>query len=223
MALRNTQGLVYKIEEPIACLVQAFENAMGYLGGEMRGVGISAGELEKKAKLAYDEAIRAVTDQNSARDAFRTRAAILLTAATALNAAYSFNKLTVGGAWSETFISFYLGLGAFFVAIGSVAFTYGPRSWKGNPGAEDFLVNEYLDASCDKSATEPYGKMLAELAVVHQDNYCNNKSEIGRMRTAYWIGLAGIVVLAVAWGWNAFVVDKPTVKPEPTEVILLEE
>jgi hypothetical protein len=116
--------------------------------GRVAAIG-DAAELERKYRLAYEEGVRALSQQQAVVDGYRTRAGVTLSATAVATSFFGSQALTGSGldTWSWIAIVVFVGVGVTLVAVmtpgrlrnllGPWAGARGTRGLRGQPGDPD--------------------------------------------------------------------------------------
>ncbi len=206
-------------------------------------------DREKKAKLAYDEAIANSMSQMEALNAFRSRAQYFLTLATGAAAILSFSdEVQAGSGWSARTVSFWVGVGGFGLTALAVLLMYLPVQWRQNPGgaperkgevprrwvsfftgafnrypARAAIENHSLSRSrFIDQPDRPYAEMILEWNERHRFNHRVNEFTVGWMGRLSVLAIVGVAVLVIAWLYNGYGLSDPPPTRDRMQVELLE-
>lgn len=141
-------------------------------------------------RVAYDEAVRALAEQQAEIDSFRSRGGMLLSAA-AITTSFLGPPSLEGGSSNWTA---WLGLLAFVaVAVVSLAILW-PHRWEitTTPGdlIEDFVKRDDLP---------PIGEVHRGLSVYMQDSYAENRAGLEQLSTYLQVASGLLTIEVVVW------------------------
>ncbi|HET7443509.1 MAG TPA: hypothetical protein VFJ57_02490 [Solirubrobacterales bacterium] len=143
-------------------------------------------------RVAYDEAVRALSEQQSVIDSFRTRAGLVLSAAAITTSFLGAHALEGGNSpWTA-----WLALAVFVsVAIVSLGILW-PRRWEFTANPRD-VIQTYIEA--EKPA--PIDELHRDLSLHMHDSYSTNRRGLEQLAAFFQIAcglLASEVVLWIA-------------------------
>jgi hypothetical protein len=141
-------------------------------------------------KVAYDEAVRALSEQRDAIDSFRTRAGLLLSAA-AITTSFLGAQALEGG--DSSFFSWPALLCFVFVASFTLAILW-PRKWEFTADPLG-VIESYIDAA------EPVRSehLHRDLALDMQGSYLENRIELEKLVVFFQVANVLLAVEVVLW------------------------
>jgi hypothetical protein len=142
-------------------------------------------------KIAYDEAIRALTAQAGVLDNIRTRAGMLITAANVVTAFLAPQAITNGSGFKTgagVAIALFVACVAFAVSI-----LWSRKSWRFTVDAGKVIQK------IESSETPTLGDLHKWMAVNGQKAWSNNQGKIDGMFTAFRVGSVLLVAEVIAW------------------------
>ncbi|MDQ3725287.1 MAG: hypothetical protein M3335_05270 [Actinomycetota bacterium] len=141
-------------------------------------------------KVAYDEAVRALSEQQAVIDSFRNRAGLLLSAA-AVTTSFLGAQALQGGS-SSPFS--WLALAGFVgVAAASLAILW-PRRWEITANPHDVIVT-YVE-SADRTSTEDLHR---ELSLHMHESYLNNLEDQEKLVVFFQVASVLLALEVVLW------------------------
>lgn len=141
-------------------------------------------------KVAYDEAVRALSQQQGVIDSFRTRAGLLLSAAAITTSFLGAQALDNGSPSLATWLAL-----ASFVGLGIAALAIlWPRSWEFTADPRNVIAT-YIEA--DEPA--PIERIHRDLALHMQDSYVENREGLERLVTYFRIASGLLTVEVILW------------------------
>ena len=141
-------------------------------------------------KVAYEEAVRALSEQQGAIDSFRTRAGLLLSAA-AITTSFLGAQALDGG---DSNIATWLAMTAFVgVAVASLAILW-PRRWEftANPRA---VIQTYIEA--DEPA--PLDELHRDLSLHMHNSYIENREGQEQLSVLFQVASGLLTVEVILW------------------------
>jgi hypothetical protein len=147
-------------------------------------------DADRAYELAYEEAVRALSQQQSVIDSFRTRAGLVLSAAAITTSFLGAQALRAGGPNAATWIA----LGSFFlVGVAALAILW-PRSWEFTANA-GHVIAYYIEGD------EPLElwQIHRDVALHMQDSYGNNQAGLERLIVYFRVAVALLTVEVIAW------------------------
>ncbi|HET9593694.1 MAG TPA: hypothetical protein VFP17_12345 [Solirubrobacterales bacterium] len=137
-------------------------------------------------KVAYDEAVRALSEQQSAADSFRTRAGLLLSS-TALTTSFLGGGFLDGGLTTASWAALAAFLG---VAAASLAILW-PQPWEFTANPQD-IIKTYID---DEDPA-PIDEIHRELSFHMQNSYAENRAGLRKLALFFQVA-SGLLTLEV--------------------------
>ena len=148
-------------------------------------------DTENSYKLAYDEAVRALQQQQSRLDNLRTRAGILLSAA-AIATSFLGGKALEGRAptaWG------WAAVGMFLALSGVTLLILWPRvEWKFAVGIRE-LIHDYIESD----EPLPITTIHRDLALHMEDSYFDNERGLNRLIWSFRIASVLLSAEVIAW------------------------
>jgi len=148
-------------------------------------------ETQDAYKLAYDEAVRALSQQQSVLDNFRTRGGILLSAAAIATSFLGGQALRQGSmsTWSWLAVLGFVGLSA------SALLILWPRKEWEFAAIPRRLISIYIETE------EPFSveRIHRDLALHMQDSYDKNESRLGWLIVYFRIAVILLTAEVLAW------------------------
>ena len=140
--------------------------------------------------MAYEEAVRALSEQRVAIDSLRTRAGLLLSAAAIATSFFGAQALGRGepSAFSWLALSAFVGLAMISLAI------LWPRRWEFATNQED-LIRSYIDAE----APVPTGLLHRELALHMHDSYLESWEGFGQLAALFQAASGLAIIEVILW------------------------
>lgn len=141
-------------------------------------------------KVAYDEAIRALTEQRGVIDSFRTRAGLLFSA-TAITTSFLGAQALQGGSSS---LASWLALVCFAaVATTSLAILW-PRKWEAtvNP-------REVIDTYIELSEVAPIDELHRDLSLHMHDSYLKNDEGLAQLTLFLQLASSLLTLEVMLW------------------------
>jgi hypothetical protein len=165
-------------------------------------------ELERAYELAYKEAVRALSQQQSVLDSFRTRAGVLLSAAAVATSFFGGRALTDAGltTWTWLGLILFLGVGGTLLALmagGGVRdfLAVRGRAWEGFSGfasSPSVLIEGYIEADPPRALPETY----RDVALYMEQHFNDTEGRIVRRLEATF-RLASFLLVAEIAAWVA--------------------
>jgi hypothetical protein len=141
-------------------------------------------------RVAYDEAVRALSEQQGAIESFRTRAGLLLSAAAITTSFLGAQALDSG----SSNVSTWLALTAFVsVAVVSLAILW-PRRWEFTANPRD-VIQTYIEA--DEPA--PIEELHRDLSLHMNNSYIENREGLEQLSVFFQIASGLLTVEVVLW------------------------
>jgi hypothetical protein len=146
---------------------------------------------EDAYRLAYDEAVRALSQQQSALDEFRTRAGILLSGAAIATSFLGGQALDAGSVslWSWIAIGCFVGLGTAALMI-----LWPHKGWEFGAYPHS-VIGTYIEA--DKPL--PLPQILRDLALHMENSYDKNANRLGRVIFSFRAASLLLTAETLAW------------------------
>jgi len=141
-------------------------------------------------RVAYDEAVRALSGQQGAIESFRTRAGLLLSAA-AITTSFLGAQALNGG---HSNVATWLALATFVaVAIVSLGILW-PRRWEFTANPRD-VIQTYIEA--DEPA--PIEELHRDLSLHMHNSYLENREGLEQLSVSFQIASGLLTVEVVLW------------------------
>jgi hypothetical protein len=141
-------------------------------------------------KVAYDEAVRALSEQQGVIDSFRTRAGLLLSAAAITTSFLGAQALNEGG---SNFAAWLALIGFVGVAAISLAILW-PRQWEFTANPRD-VIQTYIEA--DEPA--PIDELHRDLSLHMHNSYIENREGLEQLSVFFQIASSLLTVEVVLW------------------------
>lgn len=141
-------------------------------------------------KVAYDEAVRALSDQRIGMDSVRSRAGLLLSAASVTTSFLGARSFEAGAlspiSWSAltSFIS---------MALVSLAILLPPQ------GEFSADAREVIDAYIEAPEPALIGRLHRDLALHMHGSYVNNMEALDRLATLFQVACGLLIVEMIFW------------------------
>lgn len=141
-------------------------------------------------KVAYDEAVRVLSEQRAASDSFRARAGLLLSAAAITT---SFLGAQAFGSGNSSFFSWPALLGFLAVALACLAILW-PRKWEftANPLG---VIESYIE-SADSIRTE---ELYRDLSLDMYNSYLKNRQGLEQLAVSLQAAAGLLTIEVVLW------------------------
>jgi hypothetical protein len=141
-------------------------------------------------KVAYDEAVRALAEQQTAIESFRSRTGLLLSAAAVTTSFLGAQALEGGGSSPIS----WLALGGFAgVALASLVILW-PRSWEGAADPHD-VIGSYIESA----EPAPIEKLHRDLSVHMRSSYLENREGLQKLVVFFQVASLLLVLEIVLW------------------------
>jgi hypothetical protein len=141
-------------------------------------------------KVAYDEAVRALSEQQEAIDSFRTRAGLLLSAA-AITTSFLGAQALNGG---DSNITGWLAMTGFVgVAVASLAILW-PREWEFTANPRD-VIQTYIEAE----EPAPIEELHRDLSLHMHDSYLQNRGGLEQLAVFFQFASGLLTIEVVLW------------------------
>ena len=152
---------------------------------------VDSSDHERAYELAYDEAVRGLSQQQAALDNFRTRAGILISAAAIATSFLGGEALADDGFTVASWIAV-----ALFAAVGTAAmFVLWPRKdWEFLAGPRR-LIATYIEAA----EPLPLDEIHRDLALHMENSYDDNARRLQRLILAFRWAAILLAAEVVAW------------------------
>jgi hypothetical protein len=137
-------------------------------------------------KVAYDEAVRALTEQQAVIDSFRTRAGLLLSSA-AITTSFLGAQALHGG---NSSLSAWLALTDFVAVAGVSLAILWPYRWEFTANPHEML-EVHIESSCPSSED-----LHRELALSMHDSYLRNQPGLDFLAVLFQVA-SGLLVLEI--------------------------
>lgn len=157
---------------------------------ERRSQSWAEGDKGALYRVAYEEALRALSEQRVAVDSLRTRAGLLFSVAAITTSFLGAQALGDG----ESDISSWLALAAFVgVAVTSLAILW-PRSW-------EFAINlrGLIQRHIEAERPAPIERLHRELSLHMHRSYLENWKGLSRLATLFQIASALLSIEVILW------------------------
>lgn len=149
------------------------------------------GQHDDAYKLAYDEAIRALSQQQTVLDNFRTRAGILLSGAAIATSFLGGRALEDGSLriWSCAAISAFVAVG-----VSTILILWPRRHWE-FAAIPRRVIDTYIEAE------EPFSppRIHRDLALHMEDSYVLNERRLERLIVLFRVASVVLTFEVVAW------------------------
>lgn len=143
---------------------------------------------EDSYRLAYDESIRALDQQETAVDGFRSRAGILISAA-AITTSFLGAKVLEGG---QPDLTSWLAISAFLGVVGFCLAVLWPTKWEFSADAGD-LIATYIETVEPMSTREIHRDLALHMRDSHMENSVRLKQLVRWFQFAVFLLSAEIV------------------------------
>lgn len=141
-------------------------------------------------KVAYGEAVRALSEQQEAIDSFRTRAGLLLSAA-AITTSFLGAQALGGG---ESNLATWLAMATFVgVAVASLAILW-PRRWEFTANPRD-VIQTYIEAA----EPAPIEELHRDLSLHMHNSYVENRAGQEQLSVLFQVASGLLTVEVVLW------------------------
>ena len=158
--------------------------------GRCNSCGVSDADKDILYKVAYGEAVRALSEQQVAIDSFRTRAGLLLSAA-AITTSFLGAQALDGG---DSNIATWLAMAAFVgVAVASLAILW-PRQWEFTANPRD-VIQTYIEA--DEPA--PLDELHRDLSLHMHNSYIENREGQEQLSVLFQVASGLLTIEVVLW------------------------
>jgi hypothetical protein len=141
-------------------------------------------------KVAYDEAVRALSEQQGAIESFRTRAGLLLSATAITTSFLGAQALDGGDANPATWLAM---TGFIGVAVVSLAILW-PRRWEFTANPRD-VIQTYIEA--EKPA--PIEELHRDLSLHMHNSYLENRAGIEQLAIFFQVASGLLTVEVILW------------------------
>lgn len=150
----------------------------------------AAGDRDALYEVAYEEAVRALSDQRAVIDSLRTRAGLLLSAAAVTTSFLGAQALGTGksSAFSWLALAAFVGLAMISLAI------LWPRRWEFATDQRD-LIRSYIDAE----ASAPIELLHRELSLHMDDSYLESWEGFGQLAALFQLASGLLVIEVILW------------------------
>ncbi len=158
--------------------------------GRCNSCGVSDADKDILYKVAYGEAVRALSEQQVAIDSFRTRAGLLFSAA-AITTSFLGAQALDGG---DSNIATWLAMAAFVgVAVASLAILW-PRQWEFTANPRD-VIQTYIEA--DEPA--PLDELHRDLSLHMHNSYIENREGQEQLSVLFQVASGLLTVEVIIW------------------------
>jgi hypothetical protein len=141
-------------------------------------------------KVAYDEAVRALSEQQAVIDSFRNRAGLLFSSA-AIAASFLGSQALRGRSPNP---AVWLALLCFVaVAVASLAILW-PRKWEGKANPRD-LIETYVESS----QPAPIDNLHRDLSLHMHHSYLENREGLDQFASLLQVGSALLTLEVILW------------------------
>lgn len=158
--------------------------------GECNGCGVPDADKDILYKVAYEEAVRALSEQQVAIDSFRTRAGLLLSAA-AITTSFLGAQALDGG---DSNIATWLAMTAFVgVAVTSLAILW-PRRWEFTANPRD-VIQTYIEAV----EPAPLDELHRDLSLHMHNSYIENRDGQEQLSVLFQVASGLLTIEVILW------------------------
>jgi hypothetical protein len=141
-------------------------------------------------RVAYDEAVRALSEQQGTIDSFRTRAGLVLSAA-AITTSFMGTQALEGG---KSHWAAWLALAAFVgVAVVSLGILW-PRRWEFTANPRD-VIQTYIESE----QPAPIDELHRDLSLHMHDSYSENRKGLEQLAAFFQIACGLLALEVVLW------------------------
>jgi hypothetical protein len=141
-------------------------------------------------KVAYDEAVRALSEQQGVIDSFRTRAGLLLSAAAITTSFLGAQALDNGNANAVAWLAM---VGFVGVAVMALAILW-PREWEFTANPRD-VIQTYIEAP----EPAPIDELHRDLSLHMHNSYTENREGLEQLAIFFQIASALLTVEVLLW------------------------
>lgn len=141
-------------------------------------------------KVAYEEAVRALSEQQGTIDSFRTRAGLLLSAAAITTSFLGAQALDGGKASPMTWVAMAAFLGVASVSLGILW----PRRWEFTANPRD-LIQTYIEAE----EPAPIEELHRDLSLHMHNSYTENRGGLEHLIVFFQIASGLLTVEVILW------------------------
>jgi hypothetical protein len=151
---------------------------------------VPAKDVSAVEEIAYEDAVRALTEQRGLIESLRTRAGLLLSAAAITTSFLGSQALAGGGssafAWSA--------LGGFSAASMFCLAVLWPRSW-------EFTARPTKPITTQLEVAEPFSpsRLHRDLTLQMHDEFAENKRGIGHLASLLGLASASLAIDVILW------------------------
>lgn len=163
---------------------------MSFGGDVLGGTPMAAADRDSLYRVAYDEAVRALSEQQGAIDSLQSRAGLLLSAAAINTSIFSARALDSGDPNLATWLAM-----ANFVAVAVVSLAIlWPHRWTFTADPGD-LVRAYVETG----ESAPMEGLYRELSLHMRNSYAKNLNGIGRLAALFQTASALFTLEVILW------------------------
>ncbi|MGH3429259.1 MAG: hypothetical protein ACRDQZ_17115 [Mycobacteriales bacterium] len=150
----------------------------------------AASDRDSSYKVAYDEGVRALSQQQSQIDSFRTRAGLLLSAAAITTSFLGAQALNDGGPGAATWLALtaFVGLSTAALAI------LWPHRWEFTADPEN-LIDTYIETENPASVSEIH----RDLSLHMHHSYVENRTGRQQLATCFQLACVLLTVEVILW------------------------
>lgn len=141
-------------------------------------------------KVAYGEAVRALSEQQGVIDSFRSRAGLLLSAA-AITTSFLGAQALHGG--DSNLVAWLAMIGFVGVAASSLAILW-PRQWEFTANPRD-VIQTYIEAA----EPAPIEELHRDLSLHMHNSYIENREGLGQLALFFQIASGLLTVEVILW------------------------
>jgi len=141
-------------------------------------------------KVAYDEAVRARSEQQAVIESFRTRAGLLFSAAAIATSFLGAQALRDG----RLSLSSWLALLCFVAVASSSLAVLWPRKWEGVTDPRE-VIETYIEAP----EVAPIGELQRDLSIYIYDSYEENRDGLRQLAGLLQVGSALLTLEIAFW------------------------
>lgn len=155
-----------------------------------KGCAVEVADKDILYKVAYDEAVRALSEQQGAIDGFRSRAGLLLSAAAITTSFLGAQALDGGDSNPATWLAM---IGFVGVAVVSLAILW-PRRWEFTANPRD-VIQTYIEAA----EPAPIDELHRDLSLHMHSSYVENRAGLEQLAIFFQAASALLTVEVVLW------------------------
>jgi hypothetical protein len=151
---------------------------------------VSSADKNILYKVAYDEAVRALSEQQGAIDSFRTRAGLLLSAAAITTSFLGAQALNSGDSNVATWLAM---VGFAGVAVVSLAILW-PRRWEFTANPRD-VIQTYIEAE----EPAPIEELHRDLSLHMHNSYIQNREGLEQLAIFFQAASGLLTIEVILW------------------------